>query len=151
MTNSNFERVAASCIVSWEFSVISRDNSIWEQSQHKVTAHELFSCVLITTRLIKNYLIFLLIWHEIVLLAVMSWNCEILVNFQQYIDADVSEFYRGIIKWKDKNFSNRKWPILVNISRLDETCNKHSLWNKKIIPRCLWWKNWKLSGKLWNF
>ena len=44
MTKNNFEKVAASWIVFWEFSVISKDSSICGQLFLKVASLELFLC-----------------------------------------------------------------------------------------------------------
>ena len=53
MTKANFKKVATLWIVSWEFSVISRDSSILEQLHLKVAVHEFYPCVLRTMRLIS--------------------------------------------------------------------------------------------------
>ena len=42
MTKNNSEKVAASCIVYWKFSVIFEDSSIRGQLYLEVAAHELF-------------------------------------------------------------------------------------------------------------
>ena len=53
MAKADFKKVAALWIVSWEFSVISGDSSIWEQLFHKVVVHKFYPCVLRTMRLIS--------------------------------------------------------------------------------------------------
>ena len=89
MTKSNFEKVAASRIVSLEFLgtalKISEDSSIWGQLYLKVAAHELFSCVLRTVQLFsfvyittpkifRIILSSLFVSLETVLLAILSWK-----------------------------------------------------------------------------
>ena len=78
MTKINFKKVAASRIVSWEFSIISE-----EQLYLKVDVDELFSCVQRTMRLVSFVYIAipkifriilypLFVLQEVVLLAFIS-------------------------------------------------------------------------------
>ena len=80
-----FEKVAASWRVSWEFSLISEDSSIWGQLYLKVAAFVLFSCVqriigLLSFAYIATPKIFRIILSTVfvslgtVLLALVSWK-----------------------------------------------------------------------------
>ena len=55
ITKSSFEKVAASRIVSREFSAISEDSSVLGQLYLKVAAHQLFSCMLKATHLFSLF------------------------------------------------------------------------------------------------